>query len=119
MHNTALAFKGEYDDEVPVSSVEVVEANVAALRDGLNEVKKDVKSLLERIDRNFERLSTLMESRFDATNARIDSTNQEVNQLARTLIRTDSKLNAVLWVFAVLGALIPIGFSVGKALHWF
>ena len=42
MHNTALAFKGEYDDEVPVSSVEVVEANVAALRDGLNEVKKDV-----------------------------------------------------------------------------
>lgn len=118
MNNTALAFEGEYG-EVPVSSVEVVEANVAALRDGLNEVKKDVKSLMEKMDQNFERLWTRMEARFDATNARIDSTNRELGQLAQTHIRTDTKLNAVLWVFAVLGALVPIGFSVGKALHWF
>jgi len=42
-----------------------------------------------------------------------------VNPLTNALTRTDSKLNAVLWIFALLGALTPIGFSVGKALHWF
>jgi hypothetical protein len=68
IRNTALAFKDEYD-EVPVSSLEVIEANVSTLRDAFSEFKNDVraafgsiheelKSLREKNDRNFERLST-------------------------------------------------------------
>src|SRR5882672_6745063 len=115
---TAFAIKDEHD-EVPVSSMEVLEANVAAIRDTLNEFKSDVraafasindefksvrdeiKSLREKSDKNFERLST----KIDSTNARIDTTNQEVSQLSKTATRTESRLSALVWFWGGLGGL--------------
>ena len=140
--SAANAVKVEYD-EVPVSSMEVLEANVAAIRDALNEFKSDVragfasindefksvreefksvrgeiKSLREKSDKNFERLST----KIDATNARIDTTNQEVSQLSKTAIRTESRLSALLWFWGGLGGLgglITLITTLGKIFHWF
>ena len=128
MRNTALATRAEYDD-VPVSSTEVLEAHVAAIREGLNEFKSEVraafanitteiKSLREKGDKHFERLST----KIDATNARIDATNQEVGQLSKTVIRTQSKLSALVWFWSGLGGiggLITLITAVGKFFHWF
>ena len=38
------------EDEVPVSSTEVLEANVAAIRVDLNELKTDFRAAVARID---------------------------------------------------------------------
>jgi uncharacterized coiled-coil DUF342 family protein len=132
---TAFAIKDEHD-EVPVSSMEVLEANVAAIRDTLNEFKSDVraafasindefksirdeiKSLREKSDKNFERLST----KIDSTNARIDTTNQEVSQLSKTATRTESRLSALVWFWGGLGGLgglITLITTLGKIFHWF
>lgn len=133
--STAIAIKDEYD-EVPVSSMEVLEANVTAIRDALIEFKSEVrsafakvndefksvrdeiKSLREKSDKNFERLST----KIDATNARIDATNHEVSQLSKTVTRTESKLSALVWLWGGLGGLgglITLITVLGKIFHWF
>jgi hypothetical protein len=43
MRNKAFALTDEYD-EVRVSSTEVLEANVAAIRDGLHEFRTEVRT---------------------------------------------------------------------------
>ncbi|MEJ1963509.1 MAG: hypothetical protein WDO56_18890 [Gammaproteobacteria bacterium] len=126
--STAIAIKDEYD-EVPMSSMEVLEANVVTIRDALIEFKSEVhtafakvndeiKSLREKSDKNFERLST----KIDATNARIDVTNQEVGQLSKTVIRTESRLNALVWLWGGLGGLgglITLVTALDRIFHWF
>ena len=51
MSSTAMALDYEYD-EVPVSSIEVLEANVAAIRDGLMEFKTEVRTALANAEKN-------------------------------------------------------------------
>lgn len=53
MRSTALALKDEHD-EVPVSSIEVLEVNVAAIRADLNELKMDVRAAVARIDNDIK-----------------------------------------------------------------
>jgi predicted nucleic acid-binding Zn-ribbon protein len=125
MDRTALALRVEYD-EVSMSSIEALEANINALRDSFNEFRKEVRDgfvnvreelkwLRDKTDKNFERLST----KTDATNARIDATNHEVAQLGRSVIRTESKLSALIWAAGVIAGLIPIVVTLGKTFHWF
>jgi SMC interacting uncharacterized protein involved in chromosome segregation len=112
-----------------VSSLEVIEANVSALRDAFSEFKNDVraafgniheelKSLREKNDRNFERLST----KIDATNARIDAANQEVSQLAKSVTRTVSTLDVLKWIWGAAGGLAGVFFAIStlnKFFHWY
>jgi chromosome segregation ATPase len=64
MPSTALAFKDEYEyDEVPVSSTEVLEANVIAIRDNLN----DVRAAVARIDNDIKSAVIRLEAEIRAT----------------------------------------------------
>ncbi len=121
MSSTALAIKNEYD-EVPVSATEVLEANVAAIRDSLNEFKAEIravlgtingeiKSLREKNDKNFERLST-----------KIDATQQELHEVSKCGIRTETRLSGLIWFWGSLGGVggfITIISMLGKIFHWF
>jgi predicted nucleic acid-binding Zn-ribbon protein len=128
MRSTALIRKDEYD-EVPVSSTEVLEANVAALRDAFNDFRNEVrdfkndvrtafanlhdevKSLREKSDKNFERLST-----------KIDATNQEVAHLSKDVTRTQSDLSALKRIWGGLGGLavlFALIASLNKVFHWY
>jgi ElaB/YqjD/DUF883 family membrane-anchored ribosome-binding protein len=60
MRSAALALKGE-DDEVPVSSTEVLEANVASIRADLNELKTDFRAAVARIDSEIKSAVTKLE----------------------------------------------------------
>jgi chromosome segregation ATPase len=73
MRSTALAFKDD-DDEVPMSSTEVLEANVAAIRVDLNELKTDFRAAVARIDGEIKSAVTKLEAdiRASAANARKD-----------------------------------------------
>jgi len=53
MRSTALALRDEYD-EVPVSSTEVLEANIVAIRDNLNELKADFRAAVAKIDNDIK-----------------------------------------------------------------
>lgn len=53
MRNTTLAVKAEYD-EVPVSSTEVIESHVVAIRDDLSELKNDFRAAVARIDNDIK-----------------------------------------------------------------
>ena len=135
MRNVALAMKDEY--EVPVSSTEVLEANVAAIRESLNEFKLEVRaafsninseikslygetkslhgeirSLRERNDKNFERLSTKVD-------ADLKETRKELGELKETVLKIDSRQGAVLWVGGGLAALITLAVTIGKAFKLF
>ncbi len=97
MRNTALAFKDEY--EVPVSSIEVIEANVAALRNSLNEFKAEVRRGL-RICVTRSRISTARSSPCARSTTGTSSgspersmpANQEVSQLSKAVAQSDAKL---------------------------
>ena len=115
MRSTALARNDEYDDEVTVSSTDVLEANVAALRDDVSELKADSKSLREKVDKNFERLC----SKIDATNQDIKETNKALNELSKIVVRIDSRLAAIVWFGGGLAGLITLAITLGKAFHWF
>jgi ElaB/YqjD/DUF883 family membrane-anchored ribosome-binding protein len=110
-------------EEVPVSSTDVLEANVASIRADLNELKNDfraeskslrddMKSLREKVDKNFERLLT----RFDAD---IKETNKALGELSKVVLKIDSRLSAVPWVGGGAVALVTLAITVGKAFKWF
>jgi chromosome segregation ATPase len=182
MH-AALAYKPEYD-EVPVSSIEVLESNVIAMRGELTELKTDVKdfrkefsaavarldndiktavarldsdikaavaelraeiravaakaesdlkafadrvesqfaemraedrSLRDRIDKNH----ALLSGKIDATNARIDITNEKLAEIGKSVDSIGNKLNAFFWVVGGLIAIATFAITVGKAVGWF
>jgi hypothetical protein len=121
MRNAALVIDDEY--EVPVSSIEVLEANVAAIRDNLSEFKSEtrasfaslnaeIKSLREKADRNFERLFTKFEGD-------IKETNKALSQLGEAVLKIDSRQSAIIWMGGGLIALITVAVTLGKALKWF
>ena len=128
MRSAALAFKAPYD-EVSVSSTEVLEANVVAIRDALIEFKNEVRgafasmhheirSLRERGDKNFERLST----KIDATNARIDETNKEVTELGRAIVRAETTVDSLKWLWGGVGGfggLFLVLEILNKLFHWY
>src|SRR5437867_3536081 len=115
MRSTALAREDEYDDEVPVSSTEVLEANVTALRDDVSELKADNRSLRKKVDKNFERLC----SKVDVTNQDIKETNKALNKLGETVIRIDSRLAAIVWVGGGLAGFVTLAVTLGNAFHRF
>jgi hypothetical protein len=61
MRSTAVAYKDEYD-EVPVSSQELLEANVGAIRVDLNELKTDFRAAVKRIDERIDAAVTKLEA---------------------------------------------------------
>jgi hypothetical protein len=108
---------------LPVSSTEVLEANVAAIRESLNEFKLEVRaafsningemrSLRERNDKNFERLST----RLDAD---VKDTRKELGELKETVLKIDSRQSAILWIGGGLAVLITLVVTIGKTFKWF
>ena len=80
MRATALAFKQEFD-EVPVSSIEVLEVNVVAIRDDLNELKSDFRELKDEVRQ--------LRSEFHAAVARLD------NDIKTAVIRLQEEIRAV------------------------
>jgi len=158
MRSTVLVLPDEYD-EVTVSSIEVLEANVVAIRADLNELKNDFRAAVARIDndiktavqrleaeiraaaakaeRDLEQFATRIERQlaemhaddkalrdkvddnYQILNAKIDTTNDKLNNLDRKVTVIDSKLTALLWVVGGLGTFITLAITVGKALRWF
>lgn len=165
MSSAALAIKDPYD-EVPVSAIELLEANVASIRVDVNELKTDFraavarvdsdirnavskleteiramaakaerdlqqfanrietqlaelradnKSLREKVDKNFERLST----KIDETNKALGETNKALSDLSKTVVKIESRLAALLWVTSGLAAFLTLAITVGKAFKWF
>lgn len=65
MRSTALAYKDELD-EVPMSSQEVLEANVAAIRGDLNELKTDFRAAVTRLDQRIDAAVSKLETEIRA-----------------------------------------------------
>jgi DNA anti-recombination protein RmuC len=147
MRSTALAIKHEYD-EVPVSSNEVLEANVVAIRDNLSEWKNDyrefkndfrvavaridndIKALASRLEgeiramaenatRGLEKFSERIEQQLSEMRAEDKALREKVDSLDRKVDHIDTKLTALLWVVGGLGTLITVAVTVGQALNWF
>jgi ElaB/YqjD/DUF883 family membrane-anchored ribosome-binding protein len=72
MRSTALAYKDE-DDEVPVSSQEVLEANVAAIRVDLNELKTDFRAAVTRIDNDIKNAVSKLEGEIRSMAAKAEN----------------------------------------------
>lgn len=104
MRGVIESFRKDVNDQLSALRKHV-DDQISTLR---TEVNAEFKSLREKMDRNFERLS-----------GRIDATNKEVAELGKTVVRVDTKLNAVGWVLAGLAALAGLLAMVNKALHWF
>ena len=140
MRSAALATKDEYD-EVRVSSNEVLEANVAAIRADLNELKGDFRAAVARLDSDIKTAVSKLETEIRAMAARAerdlrDFASRVENQIAevrqeqremrekfdnldRKVTHIDSKLTALLWVVGGLGTLITLAITAGKAFQWF
>jgi hypothetical protein len=71
MSSTALAPKYEYH-EVPVSSTEVLEANVASIRVDLNELKTDFRAAVARLDSDIKTAVTKLEAEIRAMGAKAE-----------------------------------------------
>jgi hypothetical protein len=71
MRSTALAFKDE-DDEAPVSSQEVLERDVGAIRADLNELKVDFRAAVERLDERVDAAVTKLEAEIRAMAAKAE-----------------------------------------------
>src|SRR5262245_25327657 len=81
----------------------------------LAELRADNKSLRERVDKNYERLST----KIDETNKALSETNKALGELSKTVTRIDSRLSSMIWVGSGLAAFITLAITVGKAFNWF
>ena len=71
MRNAALVLRDQYD-EVPVSSTEVLEANVASIRADLNELKVDFRAAVARIDSEIKSAVTKLEGEIRAAAAKAE-----------------------------------------------
>jgi chromosome segregation ATPase len=72
MRSAALASKDEYD-EVPVSSIEVLEVNVVAIRADLNELKTDFRAAVTRIDSDIRALAAKLDSEIKAAVSKLEN----------------------------------------------
>jgi hypothetical protein len=96
MRSTALASKVD-DDEVPVSSIEVLEMNVAAIRSDLNEFKNDFRTTVARIDNDVkaavQRLEAQIRDMGIEFKAEIRATAENAkNGLEKLAVRLDTQL---------------------------
>jgi DNA anti-recombination protein RmuC len=96
MRRTANALAVE-TEEVPVSSNELLEANVAAIRTDLTDLKDEFRAVVARLDQDIRALATKAESeiktavaRIDQQFSRVDEQFREVRQDIREL-RADNK----------------------------
>jgi chromosome segregation ATPase len=84
MRRTANALAVE-TDEVPVSSTELLEANVAAIRTDLSDLKAEFRAVVARIDQDIRAMAAKAESEIKTAVARIDEQFREVRQDVREL----------------------------------
>jgi hypothetical protein len=76
MRSTALAYPDERD-EVPMSSQEVLEANVAAIRGDLNELKTDLRAAVARLDQRIDAAVSRLETEIRAMGAKAEKELEE------------------------------------------
>jgi chromosome segregation ATPase len=137
MRSTALACKDEYDDEVPVRSQDVLEANVASIRKDLDEFKTDFRAAVIRLDNDIKAAVSELRAEIRAVAAKAESDlkvfanriesqlaemrtedkalRNKIDGLSKSVITINSKLNAFFWVVSLLIAIAGLG----KALRWF
>jgi chromosome segregation ATPase len=72
MRSTALARKVEYD-EVPVSSIEVLETNVVGIRTDLNELKTDFRAAVARLDTDVKAAVARLDSDIKAAVTKLET----------------------------------------------
>jgi len=140
MRSTALAY--DQFDEVPVSSTEVLEANVVALRDELKEHKaefkdfrtetraalarldSDIKAAVSELRAEIRAMAARAESDLRDYAARTDALLREIREeqkefrdklekLSADVSTIGSKLNALFWVLGGLAALAGLARSLG------
>lgn len=112
----AMASKAENDLKEFAGRVETQLSEMRADTDALRtEMRAEDKSLRDKMDRNH----TLLINKFDATNARIDATNEKLGDLSKTVDSIANKLNAQFWVLGGLIAIATFVITVGKAVGWF
>lgn len=115
MRSVARAFQDEFD-EVTMSSTEVLEANVIAIRSELKEHKaaKDLQRFADRVEKQFSELR--------AENTEIRKTLADLTGLVikidRRLSVVDSRLGAIVWFGGGLIALVTLGVTVVKTFEW-
>jgi DNA anti-recombination protein RmuC len=91
--STAPSFNGKHD-EVPVSSTEVLEANVASIRVDLNELKVDFRAAVARLDDTIKSAVAKLEAEIRAMAAKAEKDLQLFADRVETRfseLRTDSK----------------------------
>jgi DNA repair exonuclease SbcCD ATPase subunit len=71
MRSTALAYKDE-DDEVPVSSQELLEANVAAISVDLKELRTEFRAAVARLDQRIDAAVAKLEADIRAMTAKAE-----------------------------------------------
>jgi chromosome segregation ATPase len=96
MRSTALATKDEYN-EVPVSSTEVLEANVVAIRADLNELKANFSAAVTRIDNDIKAAVMRLEAEIRAMGSKFETEIRRVaekaqSDLERLATRLDTQL---------------------------
>ena len=91
MRSTALAYKDE-QDEVPMSSQEVLEANVAAIRSDLNELKTDFRAAVTRLDQRIDVAVSKLESEIRAM---AEKAAQELREFAARIEKRLDEMRAV------------------------
>lgn len=125
MGTTALAYDDDYDED-PMISTEVIEANLAAMKEsliefkteirnglaevrtGLADVRTEMRTGLKEVRTELAEVRTEMRDGLAKLSTRIDATNKDVTELTTTTTRdiaevskainkTTHKLNAVLW----------------------
>jgi len=105
-----------------VSATEVLEANVAAIRDSLNEFKAEIRAALGNIHGEIKSLREKSDKQFERLSTKIDATHQELNEVSKRGIRTETRLSGLLWFWGGLGGLgglLTIIMTLGRIFHWF
>jgi DNA anti-recombination protein RmuC len=90
MLTAAVAFKDDYT-EVPVSSTEVLEANVTSIRIDLNEFKTDFRAAVARIDSDIKSAVAKLEMEIRSMAAKAES---DLRQFADSVEARFSELRA-------------------------
>jgi chromosome segregation ATPase len=121
-----------------------VDRQLAYFREDMREMRAETKHLREKLDSNYETLNkkidgnhaaldkkiddshAALDKKIDANHValdrKIDATNQEVAQLTKSVIRTESKLDALRWIWLGVGGLAGVFLimeTLNKFFHWY
>jgi DNA anti-recombination protein RmuC len=91
MRSTALAFKDEFD-EAPVSSQEILERDVGAIRADLNELKTDFRAVVKRIDERIDAAVSKLEGEIRAMASKAAEDIKQLSQDMREMRGEDKAL---------------------------